>query len=104
MPRLPPIPVWFISKVPDAVDRYSPFSIPTGLMANRSLFAKFEVRGSLRSDAIVTTIDGRMDRQTDRHSSNVLVFLADQMSSRNLRSQINISRRPIRIDKTMRRV
>ena len=27
----PSIPVWFISEVPDRVDRYSIFSIPTGL-------------------------------------------------------------------------
>ena len=58
-------------------------------MANGRLFAKFEVR-------------------TDRHSSNVLEFRADQMSPRKLGSQINISMRPTRIDKTnipsMRRV
>ena len=73
-------------------------------MANRSLFAKFEVRRSLRSDAIVITTDGR----TDRHSSNVLEFRADQMSARNLGSQMNISMRPTRIGITnipsMRRV
>ena len=62
-------------------------------MANINLFAKFEVRSSLRSDAIVITTDER----TDRHSSNVLEF--DQMSTRNLGSQINISMRPTRIDK-----
>ena len=33
-------------------------------MANRSLFAKLEVRSSLRSDAIVITTNGRTDRQT----------------------------------------
>ena len=65
-------------------------------MTNRSLFAKVEVRSSLRSGAIVITTDGR----TDRHSSNVLKFRADQMSPRNLGSQINISMRPRRIDKT----
>ena len=37
-------------------------------MANISLLAKFEVRISFRSNAIVITTDG----QTDRHSSNVL--------------------------------
>ena len=52
-------------------------------MANISLVAKFEVRNSLRSDAIViTTMNGRTDGRTDRHSSNVLEFRADQMSSR----------------------
>ena len=35
------------------------------VMANRSLFAKFEVHSSLRSDAIVTTTDGWTDGQTD---------------------------------------
>ena len=63
-------------------------------MANRSLSAKFEVRSFLRSDAIVITTDGQIR--------------ADQISPRNLGSQINISMRPIRIDKTnipsMRRV
>ena len=58
-----------------------------GPMANRSLFAKFEVRSFLRSDVIVITTDGR----TDRHRSNVLEFHADQMSPRNLGSQIHIS-------------
>ena len=59
---------------------------------------------SLRSEAIVITTDGR----TDRHSSNVLEFRADQMSPRKLGSQINISMLYKRIDKTnissMRRV
>ena len=49
-------------------------------MANSSLFAKFEVRSSMRSDAIVITTD----RRTDRHSSNVLELRADQMSPRKL--------------------
>ena len=75
------------------MDRYSAFSIP---LANISLFAKFEVRSSLRSCTIVIKTDGR----TDRHSSNVLEFRADQMSPRNLGYQINISMRPTRIDKT----
>ena len=73
-------------------------------MINISLFANFEVRSSLRSDAIVITTDGR----TDRHSSKVLEFRADQMSPRYLGSQINISMRPTLIDETnipsMRRV
>ena len=77
-------------------------------MANRSLFAKFEVHSSLLSDSIVITTDGRTDGRTDGHSSNVLEFRADQMSPRNIGSQINISMRPTRIDKTnilsMRRV
>ena len=77
-------------------------------MANRSLFAKFEDRSSLRSDVILITTDGRMDGRTDRHSSNVLEFRANEISLRNLGSQINISMRPMRIDKTnipsMRRV
>ena len=41
-----------------------------------------------------------MDRQTDRHNSNVLEFGADQMSPRNLGSLINIFMRPTGIDKT----
>ena len=69
-------------------------------MGNRSLCANFQVSSSLRSDAIVFTTDGHTDGRTDRYSSNVLEFHADQMSSRNLGSQINISRRPTRIDKT----
>ena len=52
--------------------------------------ANFQVFSALRSDAIVFT--------TDRHSSNVLEFRADQMSTKNLGSQINIS---TRIDKTL---
>ena len=39
-------------------------------------------------------------RRTDRHISNVLEFCIDQMSPRNLWSQIIISRRYTRIDKT----
>ena len=61
--------VWFIWEVPDLVDQYS-------------LFANFEVRSTLRSEAIVIITDGR----TDRHSSNVLEFRADQMSPTNLGS------------------
>ena len=88
-----------VYKVPDPVDRYSPFLIPTCLWLIEAYL--FGVRSSLRSDAIAITTDGR----TDRHSSNVLEFRADQISPRNLGSQINISMRPTRIDKTnMRRV
>ena len=50
----------------------------------------------MRSDVIVITTDGR----TDRHSSNVLEFRADQMSPGNIRSQINISMCPTCTDKT----
>ena len=75
---------------------------------NRSLFAKFEVHSTLRSDTIVSTTDGQADGGTGRHSSNVLEFRAVQMSSRNLGSTINISRCYTRIDNTnipsMRRV
>ena len=75
-------------------------------MANRSLFAKFEVRSLLRSNAIVSTTDERTDGHTS--NSNVLEFRADKMSPRKLGSQINISMRPTHIDKTniasMRRV
>ena len=63
---------------------------------NRSLFIKFEVRSTLRSNAIVITTYGR----SERHSSNVIEFRADQMSPTNLRSYINISRYPAWIDKT----
>ena len=45
--------------------------------------------------------DGRTDGRTNRHSSNVLEFCADQMSPRNIGSQIIIiSRCYKRIDKT----
>ena len=64
-------------------------------MADGSLVAKFEVRSSLLSDAIVITTEGR----TYQHSSNVLKFRADQMSPSNLGSQIDISRCHTRIDK-----
>ena len=46
-----------------------------------SLCEKFEVPSSLRSDAIVVTTDGR----TNRHSSNVLDFRADQMFAKESR-------------------
>ena len=77
-------------------------------MANISLLTKLKVRSSLRSDAIVFTRNGRTDGRTGRHSSNILEFCADQMSPRNIGSQIIISRCYKRIDKTnspsMRRV
>ena len=38
------------------------------------------------------TTDELTDGRTDRHSSNVLEFRADQISPRNLGSKINISR------------
>ena len=62
-------------------------------MANRSPFANSEFPSSLRSDAIVITTDGQID-------SKLLEFRADQMSPRNQGSQINISKRPTRIDKS----
>ena len=75
----PGIPVWFIWEVPDPVDG--------------------ETNGHM---------DERTVGRTDIHSSNALEFRADQMSARNLGSQINISMRPTRIHKTnipyMRRV
>ena len=58
-------------------------------MVNRSLFEKFEVLTYARTH-----------ERTDRHSSNALEFRADQMSSRNLGSLINISRCYTSIDKT----
>ena len=53
-------------------------------MGNISLCAKFQVCSFLCSDAIVFTTDRRTDGRTDRHSSNVLEFCADQMSPRNM--------------------
>ena len=69
-------------------------------MVNISLLAKFEVRTSLRSDAVVITTDVRTDGRTDRHRSHILQFRADQMSISNLGFQINISMCYTRIDKT----
>ena len=37
-------------------------------MSIKSLFAQFEVRSSLRSDAIVITTDVRTDRRTDERT------------------------------------
>ena len=54
-------------------------------MANRSQFAKFEVRSSLRSDASVVFTDGQTDGHTD------IAQMSDQMSPRNLGAEINIS-------------
>ena len=97
------IPVWFIWEVPGPVHRSIAINSDR-LVANRRFFEKFEIRSSLRSDSIVIITGGR----TDRHSSNVLEFHADQMSPRNLGFKINISRCYTRIDKTnipsMRRV
>ena len=59
-------------------------------MAHKIIFAKFEAFERNRD------YYGR----TDWHSSNVLEFRADQMSTRNLRSPINISMRYTRIEKT----
>ena len=44
--------------------------------------------------------NGLFSIPTDRHSSNVLQFRTNQMFSRNLGSQINISMRYTRVDKT----
>ena len=89
------LPIWPIWEVPYPVDRYSPFSIPTSAWVIEAY-----VCSSLCSDVIVFTTDGRTDGWTDRHSSNVLEFCADQMSPRNIGSQIIISRCYKRIDKT----
>ena len=66
-------------------------------MDNISISANFPV---FTSDAVVFTTDGHTDGRTDRHSSNVLEFYADQMSPRNIAAQINISRCYKRMDKT----
>ena len=81
------------------MDRYSPFSIPTSVWVVEA-YVHFQVYSSLCSDAIVFTKDGHTDGRTDRHSSNVSEFRADQMSPRNIGSQIIISRCYKRIDKT----
>ena len=77
------IPVWFIWAVPDPVDRHNPFSILTGLWLIEAYLQ------SLKSIALCFRMQ-------------------DRMSPRNLGSQINISMRYTRIDKTnipsMRRV
>ena len=87
----PSIQIGFMWEVLDPVDRRT-----NQRMDSVSLSVKFQVCSYLRSDAIVFTSDGRKDR----HSSNVLELRADQMSLRYLGSQINISMRPTRIDKT----
>ena len=105
----PGIPVWFIWEVPDPVDRYSPFSIPTSVWVIEAYVQIFKsVALCVRTQSCLPQTDGRTDGRTDRHSSNVLEFCADQMSPRNIGSQIIISRCYKRIDKTnipsMRRV
>ena len=80
-------------------------------MGNRSLCAN-SVALCVRTQSCLPQTDTQMvertDGLTDRHSSNVLEFCADQMSPRNIRSQIIISMCYKRIDKTnllsMRRV
>ena len=56
-------------------------------MANRSLLAKFVVRGFLRSDAIVITTDGRTDEQTDlAHMSQNFALIKCPQGTYGLRS------------------
>ena len=92
--------IWLIWEVPDPVDRYRPFSIPTSVWLIEAYVQIFNFCSSLCSYAIVFTTYGRTDGRTDRHSSNVLEFCADQMSPRNIGSQIIISRCYKRIDNT----
>ena len=57
----------------------------------------------VRTQSCLPQTDGRTDGRTDRHSSNVLEFCPDQMSPRNQGSQIYISMRYKRIDKTIKK-
>ena len=61
---------------------------------------KFSVALYVRKQSCLPQTDTRTDGRTDRHSSNVLEFSADQMSPRNIGFQIIISRCYKRIDKT----
>ena len=103
------LPIWLIWEVPDPVNRYSPFSIPTSVWAIEAYVQIFKsVALCVRTQSCLPQTDGRTDWRTDRHSSNVLEFCAEQMSQNNIGSQIIISRCYKRIDKTnipsMRRV
>ena len=78
-------------------NRYSPYHFNTNQrMGNISLSAKAvkSVALFVRTQSCLPQTDGR----TDRHSSNVLEFCADQMSPRNIWSKIIISRCYKRID------
>ena len=99
------IPIGFIWEVPDPVDRYSPFSIPTSVWIREAYVQSFKsVALCVRTQSCLPQTDGRTDgrtdERTDRHSSNVVEFGADQMSPRNIGSQITICRCYKRIDKT----
>ena len=75
------LPIWFIWDVRDPVDRYSLFLIPTGLWL---------------IEACVQSL--KFGRNRDYYGRTE--FCVDQMSPRDPRSQIKISMRPTRIDKT----
>ena len=74
------IPVWFIWEAPDPVNRYSPFSIPTSVWVIEAYVQSLQLFVFGRNRVYHRRTDGR----TDRHSSNVLEFCADQMSLRNI--------------------
>ena len=81
----PSLPIWLIWEVPDPVDRYSRFSIPTSVWVIEAYVQIFKsVALCVRMQSCLPQTDGRIDR----HSSNVLEFCADQMSPRNIGSQI----------------
>ena len=90
--QVPSITIEFIWEVPDPVNRYSPTSVYV-----IEIFVQIfkSVALCVRTQSCLPQSDGR----TDRHSSNVLEFCADQMSPKNIGSQIIISRCYNRIDK-----
>ena len=57
--------IWCELEVPYAQDPSIPILYTHRPMANRSLFAKFEVRSTSRWYVIMITTDGRTDGQTD---------------------------------------
>ena len=82
-------------KLPDSVDRYSPFLIPTSVKIIQAYVQNFK--------CIAHCVRTQYHRRTDRQ-----IFRAEEMSSSNLGSYINISRCYTCIDKpnipTMRRL
>ena len=81
------------------MDRYGTFSIPTSVIeAYVQIFKSIAL--CARTQSCLPQTDTRTDGRTDKHSSTVLEFCADQMSPRNIGSQIIISRCYKRIDKT----
>ena len=69
----PSLPIWLIWEVPDPVDRYSPFSIPTSVWVIEAYVQIFKSLAlCVRTQSCLPQTEGRTDRQTQLKCLRIL--------------------------------